>query len=104
MERAAESEYFVRRVFSEEEIDYAGSHKTPALHFASSFAAKEAFAKASGLGIFGVGPANAWVRRTETGPVMMLSGELLAKLGDIRCWLSMSHEGAYALAFVVLEK
>ncbi|MDR1510510.1 MAG: holo-ACP synthase [Synergistaceae bacterium] len=104
MKRAAESEYFVRRVFSKEEIDYARSHGEPSLHFASAFAAKEAFAKASGFGVFGVGLANSWVRRTKSGPVMMLNGEFRVKLGDIKCWLSLSHEGDYALAFVVLEK
>jgi phosphopantetheinyl transferase (holo-ACP synthase) len=35
---------------------------------------------------------------------MMLSGDLGARLGDVKCWLSLSHEGDYALAFVVLEK
>ena len=91
IKRASESEYFVRRVFSEEEIDYARSHKEPSLHFASAFAAKEAFAKASGLGIFGVGLAGAWVRRTEAGPVMMLNGDLRVRLGEFKCWLSLSH-------------
>jgi holo-[acyl-carrier protein] synthase len=104
MRRAVESEYFVRRVFSEEEIEYARSNTEPSLHFASAFAAKEALAKASGFGVFGMGLAGSWVRRTKTGPVMMLNDDLRIKLGEPKCWLSMSHDGDYALAFVVLEK
>jgi holo-[acyl-carrier protein] synthase len=104
MKRAVKNEYFVRRVFSDEEIDYAISRIEPSLHFASSFAAKEALAKATGLGIFRAGLAGSWVRRTESGPVMIIDGALLEKLGEVRCWLSLSHEGDYALALVVLEK
>jgi holo-[acyl-carrier protein] synthase len=106
MKRAAANEYFIRRVFTGEEIDYASSRGEPARHFASAFAAKEALAKASGLGMFGVGLNDSWVRRTENGPVMMMSDGLRAKLssrGAEKCWLSLSHEGDYALAFVVLE-
>jgi holo-[acyl-carrier protein] synthase len=106
MKRAAGSDYFVRRVFSNEEINYARAQGEPARHFASAFAAKEALAKASGLGMFGMGLCESWVRRTETGPVMLMSDSLREKLkgrGAGRCWLSLTHEGDYALAFVVLE-
>ena len=106
MKRAVANDYFVRRVFAEEEISYAMSKSEPARHFASSFAAKEALAKASGLGMFGMGLTGAWVRRTERGPVMMMSGETKSKLsetGTDRCWLSLTHEGDYARAFIVLE-
>jgi holo-[acyl-carrier protein] synthase len=106
MERAAGNDYFVRRIFSGEEIDYARSQGEPTRHFASAFAAKEALAKASGLGMFGLGLSESWVRRTGTGPVMILSDPLREKLkkrGADRCWLSLAHEGDYALAFVVLE-
>jgi holo-[acyl-carrier protein] synthase len=106
MKRAVESGYFVKRVFSGEEIEYAMSQGEPARHFASAFAAKEALAKASGLGVFGLGITGAWVRRTENGPMMMMSDETELKLkraGADKCWLSLTHEGDYALAFVVLE-
>ncbi|MCL2684703.1 MAG: 4'-phosphopantetheinyl transferase superfamily protein [Synergistaceae bacterium] len=106
MKRAVEKDYFVRRVFADEEIIYAMSQGEPARHFASAFAAKEALAKASGLGMFGMGLTGAWVRRTERGPVMMMSVETKSKLsgtGADKCWLSLTHEGDYAMAFVVLE-
>ena len=106
MKRAAANDSFIRRVFSEEEISYAMSQGEPARHFASAFAAKEALAKASGLGMFGMGLTGAWVRRTKQGPVMMMSDETKSKLretGTDKCWLSITHEGDFAIAFVVLE-
>jgi holo-[acyl-carrier protein] synthase len=106
MKKAVESDYFTKRVFSAEEIEYAMSQGEPARHFASAFAAKEALAKASGLGMFGIGVTGAWIRRTEQGPVMMMRDETKSKmreLGAERCLVSLTHEGDYALAFVVLE-
>ena len=106
MKRAVANDRFIRRVFADEEIDYAMSQGEPARHFASAFAAKEALAKASGLGMFGMGLTGAWVRRTKRGPIIMMSGETKLKLketGTDKCWLSLSHEGDIAIAFVVLE-
>ena len=106
MERAVANEHFVRRIFRAEEIAYADARGRPAMHYAGAYAAREALAKASGLGMFGMGVDAAWVERTETGPRMRCSGELWKKLGAMdvkKIWLSLTHEGDYALAFVVLE-
>jgi holo-[acyl-carrier protein] synthase len=103
--RAIENERFVEKVFSREETEYALLKGNPAEHFASAFAAKEAIAKASGLGLFGIGLANSEVRRTDSGPVIICKGSLLEKFeqrGVRRYWLSLTHEGDYALV-VVLE-
>lgn len=104
--RAAESEHFVSRVFSREEIEYSGSLPAAGEHLAASFAAKEALSKALGIGIFKMGAGSAWVSRTDDGPVMRCSGELqemLDKRGVKKIWLSLTHEGGFALAFVILE-
>ncbi len=106
MERSIANEHFVTRLFSAEEIAYASRQGRPAVHYASAYAAKEALAKASGLGMFGMGLDAAWVERTETGPKMRCNDELWEKLGDRgvkKIWLSLTHEGDYALAFLVLE-
>jgi holo-[acyl-carrier protein] synthase len=106
MRRAIGNELFVAKIFSREEIEYARSKGNPAEHFAAAFAAKEALAKASGLGLFGIGLANSLVRRTEAGPVIVCKGELEKKLDGLgveKCWLSLTHEGDFALAFVILE-
>ncbi|MDR3254915.1 MAG: holo-ACP synthase [Synergistaceae bacterium] len=106
MERAIANDHFVEKIFSPEEIEYARSKGSPAEHFAAAFAAKEAIAKASGLGLFGIGLSNSMVRRTDSGPLIVCCGSLLEKfdeLGIKKYWLSLTHEGDYALAFVVLE-
>jgi holo-[acyl-carrier protein] synthase len=106
MEKAVRDGHFVRRVFVREEIDYALSRGEPACHYAGAFAAKEALAKATGLGVFGVGLTASWVRRTDHGPVLLFGDELREKLNGMgigSCWLSLAHDGDYALAFVVLE-
>lgn len=106
MRNATKNDHFVERIFSSEEIAYARSQGDPARHFASAFAAKEAFAKASGWGLFGAGLKSSWVRRTETGPLFAFDESFAQKLAEndiAHCWLSLAHEGDYALAFVVLE-
>ncbi|MDR1019409.1 MAG: 4'-phosphopantetheinyl transferase superfamily protein [Synergistaceae bacterium] len=106
MRRACANEHFVRKVFLPEEAEYARLKGNPAEHFAAAFAAKEALAKASGLGLFGIGLSCVMVRRTESGPAIICTGTLLEKLealGMKKCWLSLTHEGGFALAFVVME-
>ena len=106
MKRAVENDYFVRKIFVAEEIEYAMSWGEPARHFASAFAAREALSKATGLGMFGMGLSSVWVRRTDRGPIFMMDVEASEKLksrGADKCWLSLTHEGDFALAFVVLE-
>jgi holo-[acyl-carrier protein] synthase len=106
MKEAIRPDRFVRRVFVREEIDYALSRGEPERHYAGAFAAKEALAKATGLGVFGVGLTASWVRRTDHGPVMLFGDDFREKLNGMgigSCWLSLTHDGDYALAFVVLE-
>jgi holo-[acyl-carrier protein] synthase len=106
MRKVCANEHFVQKIFSQEEIEYARSRGNPAEHFAAAFAAKEALAKASGLGLFGVGLSGSMVKRTKTGPVIIYGRSLEEKfeaLGVKKCWLSLTHEGDFALAFVVIE-
>ena len=50
MKKAAARAGFVERLFSKNEIAYAGDRADAALHYAAAFAAKEALAKAGGWG------------------------------------------------------
>jgi holo-[acyl-carrier protein] synthase len=74
---------------------------------AGRFAAKEAFCKALGTGMRGLKLSDICVASDENGkPVMRLfhSAAFLAKKnGTSRVFVSLSHDGGYALAFVVLE-
>lgn len=106
VERLIADERSVRRVFAPEEIEYARSGGRAAEHFAAAFAAKEAVAKASGMGLFRMGTLGAWVVRTETGPRIRCSEGFwreLSSRGTKDIWLSLTHEADLAMAFVVLE-
>ena len=106
LRRSMENPRFLEKVFSEEEISYAMERSDPAKHLAAAFAAKESFAKAGGWGLAATGLRNVRLRRTDTGPVLLLTPpaqDLLARIGADRCWVSVSHDGDYAVAMVVLE-
>src|SRR5437588_9617044 len=79
-------EKFLRRVFTDGEIEYSMSMKFPARHLAARFAGKEAVSKAFGTGI---GKAMGWrnidIRKKKSGePFLVFSGaaqELATKRG-----------------------
>jgi holo-[acyl-carrier protein] synthase len=99
---------FLRRVFTDGEIEYSMSMKFPARHLAARFAAKEAVSKAFGTGI---GKSMGWrdmdVRKKESGePFLVLSGgaETLAKeRGVTNALITLSHTDHHAMAMIVLE-
>jgi len=101
-------EKFLRRVFTDGEIEYSMSMKFPARHLAARFAGKEAVSKAFGTGI---GKAMGWrnidIRKKKSGePFLVFSGpaqELATKRGVTSALISLSHTDRHAVACVVLE-
>lgn len=95
-------ERFLRRVYREEERAYALGQKDPAPALAARFAAKEAFQKCwpEPLSFQDV-----WVGLMGR-PVLRFSERLKSRMegAGLRAHLSLSHERAYALAVVVLER
>ena len=101
---------FRDRIFASEEIAYCESLAHPAKYrsYAARFAAKEALAKASRLGI---GPAFDWVdleivRQARGAPSVVLHGRAAIwadreSVGAIH--ISLSHSGAHALAYAIIE-
>ena len=87
------------RLFTEAERELAPAS------LAARFAAKEATIKALG------GPVgtwhDVWVERAESGaPLLQFSGAVLQRVADLgasRRHLSLSHDGAVAIATVILE-
>ncbi|MCL2609084.1 MAG: holo-ACP synthase [Treponema sp.] len=79
-----------------------------ALSLAGRFAAKEAFGKALGTGLVGIALRDIRVKDGPCGrPELCLAGtakKALEKSGANGIHLSISHEGEYAAAMVVLEK
>ena len=101
-------ERFLRRVFTQGEIDYSMSMKFPARHLAARFAAKEAVSKAFGTGI---GKSMGWrdidVHKKESGEPFLVLHDGAKKLADARgvqnALISLSHSEEHAVAMIVLE-
>ncbi|MGI8889572.1 MAG: holo-ACP synthase [Chthoniobacterales bacterium] len=101
-------ERFLRRIFTDGEIEYSNSMKFPARHFAARFAAKEALSKAFGTGI---GQAMGWrdldVQKRESGePFVVLSGgaeKMANERGVDQVWISLSHTEQSGMATIILE-
>ena len=101
-------EKFLRRVFTENEIEYSMSMKFPARHLAARFAGKEAVSKAFGTGIGkAIGWRNIDIRKKKSGePFLVFSGpaeQLATKRGVISALITLSHTDYHAMACVVLE-
>lgn len=100
-------ERFIKRVFTQREV--AASHGFPH-ELAARFAAKEAVAKALGVGMRVMSPLGVRFSEVETlrdllgKPVVVLSGRAAARareLGLTEWAISLSHEREYAIASVV---
>jgi holo-[acyl-carrier protein] synthase len=99
-------ERFLKKIFSEEEIEYSLKRKNTAFHLASSFASKEAFFKAVG----GYSPFSfkeiILKRDFEKGtPFLELKGkaeEIFKKRGGKKILLALSHENEYTISIVVI--
>ena len=110
IQRGAErwGQRFLERIFCPEEIALCQKRAGSASCLALRFAAKEAFAKALGLGIrSGLTWHDIEVVNDELGrPGLKLNNraqELLGSVGAARTWLSLSDESTIAVAVVVLE-
>ncbi|MBN2391775.1 MAG: holo-ACP synthase [Anaerolineae bacterium] len=100
-------EKFLARVYTPEEVRYSRG-RLPEL--AARFAAKEAVAKALGVGVRVLSPVGVGWREVETlneasgKPYVILHGRAraLAQAQGLTEWaISLSHDGGIAIAFVV---
>ncbi|MDR1978333.1 MAG: 4'-phosphopantetheinyl transferase superfamily protein [Synergistaceae bacterium] len=109
MEKAIRSAYFVERIFRPSEVAYAdakGNARARAASFASAFAAREAFAKAGGISMYKVAlSSQICLERANGVPSLVVPPDLDAGFaeGKKRAWVSLSHDGDYAVAVVVIE-
>mgnify|MGYP002768050776 CR=1 FL=1 len=107
--KAAQKEDFLLRIFTKDEREYAAQKKglraTAAL--AAAFAAKEAVAKALGVGFGQIGWQDIEIRHDFFGkPEVSLSGRALKLAEDLqvkKIHLSISHSKECAMAMVILE-
>jgi holo-[acyl-carrier protein] synthase len=99
-------ERFIRRVFTDGEIEYCTRRRFPAPHFAGRWAAKEAAMKALGTGHSrGVVWRDVEVIRRGGPPQLKLHGaaaEHAARLGVRRSLVTITHCETLAIAQVLL--
>ena len=101
-------EKFLRKVFTDEEISDGGKAKNRNITYAANYAVKEAFVKALGTGFRrGIKFHNIEVRRNKLGkPFIDLRGstkEIAEERGLTRIHTTISHDGEYSVAVVILE-
>lgn len=102
IERSIKKERFLREVYSPGEIELINKKGTKTA--AGNYAAKEAFSKALGTGIRGFSLNEVSVLRNEEGaPYFEFSGNAAALTAGKSFQCSISHDGEYAIAFVVGE-
>jgi holo-[acyl-carrier protein] synthase len=99
---------FAKRILSAHEHHELSSQIHPARFLAKRFAAKEAFAKATGRGLrHPVSLQRISIGHDDLGKPVLVFDELLSehlnKLGIERYHLSLSDEKDTAVAFVILE-
>lgn len=108
IERSMQSPAFMRKVFTQAEVEDCASLKNKAERLAGKFAAKEAFMKAVGRGL----RQGLWFGQIEvlhdeaTRPYLKITGEAerQAQRLNVGCThLSISHAGGMAAAIVILE-
>ena len=108
-EKLSRNSAFKVQLFAASEIDYCENCSNPAESYAARFAAKEAFLKATGLGLtLGHDLRDIVVGSDPLGkPSMKLVGAF-AKLQDEYQWkkihLTMSHVKTIACAMVIIEQ
>lgn len=100
---------FLQKVFSSNEIAFCEAKKNKAEHYAARFAAKEAFLKATGLGLLaGLNLDEIEIKADEAGkPFLVLHGSFKSKAIE-QNWnnihVSLSHTRALACASVIIEQ
>ena len=100
---------FVDRVFTDEEAHACYGRRSSYAAFALRFAAKEAFSKALGLGMRkGIRWRDIEVFNNSSGkPHLRLSGvasQICKESGINHIHLSLSDDGEYGIAMVILER
>lgn len=107
MEKIMADGRFLTRYFTQGERAYIAARARGAQTAAGIFAAKEALVKALGTGFGPLAPADVEITHDASGaPAYLINEKTRAALqshGAGQVFLSISHDGDYALATAVLE-
>lgn len=98
----------INRFFHKDELSSASSLNILCEHYAARFACKEAFSKALGTGLCGFNLDDVYIVKNIDGKPELKckdkAKEILEKrCGNCKIHVSLSHEKAFAIAYVVIE-
>ncbi|MDV4152501.1 holo-ACP synthase [Clostridium sp. AL.422] len=106
IERAINNKNFLRKLFTENEIEMFNKRNMRSEVIAGNFAAKEAISKALGTGVRGFSLIDIEVLRDDFGkPIVYLNStidDIINKKYKIN--VSISHNRTSAIAFAILEE
>ncbi|MGD1821309.1 MAG: holo-ACP synthase [Pleomorphochaeta sp.] len=98
----------INRLFNKVEVIKANSINNEKVKFeylAGRFAAKEALAKALGVGFTKLIPSEILVTNLESGqPIIELEGKTLDTYNNLKMQVSISHDYPCAVAIVMIEE
>lgn len=96
---------FINRVYSKKEIEYAIKNDIINYHsLAGMWAAKEAFAKATGLGFKGFFFRDIEILHNDFGQPYIFLNTKMVNFFDKKIHLSISHSDFTAIAYCIIEE
>ena len=98
---------FLKRVYSNKEINYCFSHKYPASHLAARYAAKEAVVKAMNPidnNLLDYKDIEILHSEKETPVVKIKNSKFNNKLNKLKVYITLSHTQNTAIAFALIIK
>ena len=112
LKKLIKNKSFVERIFTNYEQKYSKSLKNKLNYYSKRFAAKEAFSKATGLGISkNLHFKNIEIKRNKNGKPLISLNSSTAKylkkkfrVKSFKTNLSLSDEKNYSIAYVIIEK
>lgn len=94
---------FKRKVFTKKEIEYIASRDNKMGTIAGIFAAKEAFLKAIKMGINNFDVKDIEISHDDNNaPYIILHNDIKKYCENKKYDLSISHDGSYAIAIVII--
>ncbi len=103
IQRCLEHKAFLKKVYSDAEIELFEKKKMNIETIAGRFCVKEAFSKALGTGIRNFEMTDITTLNDELGaPYLILENNAKKALGDRKTSVSISHTKTYATAIVII--
>lgn len=103
IEKAISNEKFLKRVYTEKEIELIEKKGVPAASYAGRFSAKEAISKALGTGVRDFNLTDIEILNDELGkPFVIFKNNLLEIMKDKKIEISISHSREYATSVAIL--